>query len=114
MRRAVALDFKRTDVESLSERELAVSFINGAVRSSEQDEMVKLLRRKSQLVVAFGSCAHLGGIPGLANITDRRSIFDAVYLEAPSVNNPEKVMPKEERGLHIIILIKDTLTYAQE
>ena len=92
----VALDFKRTDVESLSERELAVSFINGAVRSSEQDEMVKLLRRKSQLVVAFGSCAHLGGIPGLANITDRRSLFDAVYLEAPSVNNPEKVMPKEE------------------
>lgn len=92
----VALDFKRADVESMSERELEVSFINGAVRSSEQDEMVKLLRQKSQLVVAFGSCAHLGGIPGLANMFDRRSLFDAVYLEAPSVINAEKVIPKEE------------------
>ena len=63
----VALDFKRKDVESLSDGEIAVSFINGAVRTEEQEEMVKLLRAKSGLVVAFGSCAHLGGIPGLGH-----------------------------------------------
>lgn len=92
----VALDFKRTDVESLSEGELAVSFINGSVRSSEQHEMVKLLRSKSQLIVAFGSCAHMGGVPGLANMFDRREMFEEVYLKSPSVNNDEKVMPAEE------------------
>jgi len=45
----VALDFKRKDVEAMKDGEIAVSFINGAVRLSEQEEMVKLLRKKSQL-----------------------------------------------------------------
>jgi len=57
----VALDFKRKDIETLSDGEIAVSFINGAIKLEEQEEMVKLLREKSGLVVAFGSCAHLGG-----------------------------------------------------
>ena len=52
----VTLDFKKKDVESLGDGEIAVSFINGAVRLEEQKEMIKLLRQKSGLVVAFGAC----------------------------------------------------------
>ncbi|MBN1421677.1 MAG: oxidoreductase, partial [Planctomycetes bacterium] len=74
---------------------IAVSFINGAVRTGEQEEWVKLLRRKSGLVVAFGSCAHLGGVPGLANFYDRASIFARVYDAVPSIDNPGKVHPQE-------------------
>jgi F420-non-reducing hydrogenase small subunit len=81
----VALDFKREDVEALADGEIAASFVNGAVRTSEQEEMVELLRRKSQLLFAFGACAQLGGIPGLANLWDRESIFDAVYHRAPGL-----------------------------
>jgi F420-non-reducing hydrogenase small subunit len=33
---------------------IVVSFINGAVRTSDQLKMARLLRRKSKLVVAFG------------------------------------------------------------
>jgi F420-non-reducing hydrogenase small subunit len=90
----VALDFKRKDVEALSDGEIAVSFINGAVRLEEQEEMVKLLRQKSQLVVAFGACAHLGGIPGLANFWDRETIFQRQYKEVPTVDNPEGITPQ--------------------
>jgi F420-non-reducing hydrogenase small subunit len=92
----VALDFKRTDVQALADKELVVSFINGAIRSSEQYEMVEMLRLKSQLVVAFGSCAHLGGIPGLANMFDHEAMFQEAYIDLPSVTNPEKVFPREE------------------
>ena len=73
----VALDFKREDVEALDDGELAAAFINGAVRTSEQEEMARLLRRKSAAVVAFGSCAMLGGVPGLANLYESRDILDA-------------------------------------
>jgi len=92
----VALDFKRKDVEALGSRELAVSFINGAIRTEEQEEMVKLLRAKSGLVVAFGACAHLGGIPGLGNFWTRDTIFQSSYREAPSVDNPDGVLPREK------------------
>ncbi len=95
----VALDSKRRDVERLDTDALTVSFINGAIRTSEQVEMAELLREKSQLVVAFGSCAHQGGIPGLANLWDRESIFNRAYKLAPSVSNPEGVLPREQTSV---------------
>ena len=92
----VALDFKRSDVEALADGELAASFINGAIRTSEQQEMAELLRRKSGAVVAFGSCAWLGGIPGLANLYSREEILERVYREVPSLANDEGTMPGED------------------
>jgi F420-non-reducing hydrogenase small subunit len=96
----VALDFKKADIEAMPDGSIAASFINGAIRTTEQEEWAHLLRRKSQLVVAFGSCAQLGGIPGLANLWDRKSIFRAVYSEAPSTENPEGVTPQQRHKLN--------------
>jgi len=89
----VALDFKIKDIEKLNDGEIAVSFINGAIRTEEQEKISRLLRRKSNLVVAFGSCAHIGGTPGLANFTNRKEIFDWVYFSAPSVDNKDRILP---------------------
>ncbi len=97
----VALDFKRKDVEALGDGEIAVSFINGAIRLEEQEEMVKLLRQKSGLVVAFGACAHLGGIPGLGNFWTRDTIFQRVYHEVPTVENPDGTTPQEKTAIDI-------------
>ena len=94
-------DFKSKDIEALEDGEIGVSFISGAVRLSEQEEMVRLLRQKSQLVVAFGSCAHMGGIPGLGNLFTRDAIFQRVYKEVPTVENPEGIIPQERTALDI-------------
>jgi F420-non-reducing hydrogenase small subunit len=48
------------------------------------------------LLIAFGSCSHLGGIPGLANQWDRRSVYETVYVESPSTENPDRVFPETE------------------
>jgi len=90
-----AMDFKRSDVEALADGEIAVSLINGAVRTSEQEEMCHLLRRKSSMVVAFGSCACFGGIPALANLSDRAAIFQRAYGPGPTNVNPGGVVPLE-------------------
>ncbi|MBA4368108.1 MAG: oxidoreductase [Desulfobacterium sp.] len=91
-----AMDFKTRDIEQMANGSIAVAFINGAVRTSEQEHMAKLMRQKSGLVVAFGSCAGLGGIPALANLTSRKKIFEASYHDCPSVFNPDGVEPKTE------------------
>lgn len=75
----VALDFKEKDVAAMDDASIAISFINGAIRTSHQLEMARLLRRKSKLVVAFGACAQLGGIPGLANLTTAKDTLHEVY-----------------------------------
>jgi F420-non-reducing hydrogenase small subunit len=90
----VALDFKRTDVEAYADGEITVAFINGAIRNSEQEEMAKLLRRKSKLVIAYGACAYQGGIPGLANLTDKEAILDYVYSKSPSTPDGAGTRPE--------------------
>jgi len=90
----VALDVKYKDVEAMPDKYIDVTFFNGSVRNSEQEHIAKLLRQKSKTLVAFGSCAHEGCIPGLANLHDRREIFTQVYLREQSVVNPEKFVPK--------------------
>jgi F420-non-reducing hydrogenase small subunit len=97
----VIVDFKRKEIEALEDGKIAVSFISGAVRLGEQEEMIKLLRQRSQLVVAFGSCAHTGGIPGLGNLFTRDAIFQRVYKEVPTVENPEGITPQERTALDI-------------
>ncbi len=90
----VALDFKRKDIEVLPDTSIAVAFINGAIRTSEQAEMAQLLRQKARVVIAFGSCAHTGGVPGLANLSDINSLMAVVYEQCPSNVNPDKTYPK--------------------
>ncbi len=90
----VAMDFKKKDVLALEDGELAVAFLNGSVRTSEQEEWSHLLRKKAGLIVAFGSCACFGGIPGLANFYDRDSIVDRVYKDQWGVDNPDGIEPQ--------------------
>ena len=90
----VAMDFKYKDVKAMPDGHMDVCLFNGAIRTSENEEMAHLLRQKSKVLVAFGSCAHEGCIPGLANLFDRQSIFERVYLETPSSDNPNGLFPQ--------------------
>jgi F420-non-reducing hydrogenase small subunit len=90
----VALDFKYKDVEAMPDRHMDVCLFNGSIRTSENEHLAHLLRRKSKVLVAFGSCAHEGCIPGLANLYTAESIWARAYLEAPSVDNPDGVLPQ--------------------
>jgi F420-non-reducing hydrogenase small subunit len=90
----VAIDMKHSDVEALADGEIAATLINGAVRMDEQAAMATLLREKSQLVIAHGACAHLGGVVGLANFFSKEAILNRAYREVPSLVNPEGVMPE--------------------
>jgi F420-non-reducing hydrogenase small subunit len=92
----VAMDIKYKDVEAMPDKYIDICFFNGSVRNSEQEHMAKLLRKKSKTLVAFGSCAQEGCIPGLANLHDRKEILSKVYLESKSVSNPNGVVPQTE------------------
>jgi len=89
----VAMDVKYKDVEALPDKFIDVCFFNGSIRSEEQEHMAKLMRQKSKTLVAFGSCAHEGDIPGLANLHTRQEIFEKVYLKNPSITNEKGVVP---------------------
>jgi F420-non-reducing hydrogenase small subunit len=90
----VGLDFKYHHVEAMEDGEVLICLFNGSVRTEEQKEIAELLRRKSQVMVAHGSCACWGGIPALANVANRDEVFARAYLESPSTDNPDGVTPQ--------------------
>ena len=90
----VAIDTKYKDVEAMPDKSIDVCFCNGAIRNSENEKIVKLLRQKSKIIVAFGSCACDGCVKGLANLWDRETVFERVYSETPSTKNTQSVRPQ--------------------
>lgn len=90
----VAMDFKYSDVEDLKDGEIAACLINGAIRTDEQGHLAKLLRKKSKLLIAHGSCAHLGGVVGLANFYKRQDLLDRAFKEVPTMKNPKGILPQ--------------------
>ena len=73
-----------------------VALVTGAVRNEENRENLERLRKNSKSLIALGSCACFGGLPGLANLFDNSEIFNAVYQRTMSTANPEKVLPKDD------------------
>lgn len=91
-----AADFKYKDVEGYDDASIDLCLFNGCIRNSENEYVAKLLRQKSKVLVAFGACATMGGIPGLANLGNAQEIKDLVYRDNPSVDNPDGVYPQEK------------------
>ncbi|OGO26678.1 MAG: oxidoreductase [Chloroflexi bacterium RBG_16_52_11] len=89
----VAMDAKYKDVAAMPDKSILLTLFNGGIRNSENEEIAHLLRRKSQILVAFGSCACEGCIPGLANLSTTEQIFKAAYTSV-STDNPLGIYPQ--------------------
>ncbi len=114
----VAVDAKVRDVEAMPDASIDVCLFNGSIRTSEQEYMAHLLRKKSKVLVAFGSCASEGCIPGLANLNSREEIFRTVYHETPSTENPDGVRTQPttavpEGTLHLPVFYDTVRTLGQ-
>jgi F420-non-reducing hydrogenase small subunit len=88
----VAMDAKYKDVEAMPDKSILLTLFNGGMRNKENEEIAHLLRRKSQILVAFGSCACEGCIPGLANFSNLDDIYKAAYSSVSTVN-PDQTRP---------------------
>ena len=91
----VAMDAKYKDVEAMPDKSILLTLFNGGIRNKENEEIAHLLRHKSQILVAFGSCASEGCIPGLANLSSTQDIYKTVY-HTVSTENPANFEPQYE------------------
>ncbi len=90
------LDTKVKDIKALPEKAITLTLFNGAIRTTENEEMAHLLRRKSEVLVAFGSCAYEGCIPGLANLHKPGDFLESIFVDNPTIDNPESTYPLPE------------------
>jgi F420-non-reducing hydrogenase small subunit len=74
--------------------EAEVGIISGGIRNEEHKEIAKEMRKKTQILIAMGSCACYGGLPALANLSTVESIMEKVYHG--SVSTESNGLPHEE------------------
>jgi F420-non-reducing hydrogenase small subunit len=111
------MDAKYKDVEAMPDKSITLTLFNGSIRNEENEHIAKLLRQKSVFLVAFGSCATEGCIPGLANLSSTEQIFEAAY-ESVSTDNPDHIRPQynfemPEGTLHIPVFYPTVRTLDQ-
>jgi F420-non-reducing hydrogenase small subunit len=112
----VAMDAKYKDVEAMEDGSILLTLFNGGIRNDENEHMATLLRQKSKLLVAFGSCANEGCIPGLANLRDAQDIVQTAF-HTLTTDNAADVMPVQsyaapEGEIHIPRLLPKLRTLA--
>ena len=101
----VAMDTKYHDVEAMEDGSILLTLFNGGIRNDENEHIAKLLRQKSKILVAFGSCACEGCIPGLANLSPVGDIVHTAF-NTITTDNPNEIYPRTsydvpEGELHI-------------
>ena len=101
----VAMDAKYHDVEAMEDGSILLTLFNGGIRNDENEHIAKLLRQKSKILVAFGSCACEGCIPGLANLSLVGDIVHTAF-HTITTDNPNEIYPRTsydvpEGELHI-------------
>jgi F420-non-reducing hydrogenase small subunit len=86
------MDVKYDDVRAMPDGDIDLCLFSGGIRSTENEEMAHLLRAKSKVLIAFGSCANEGCIPGLANLWPIEQVIETAF-EGPSTDNPDHLRP---------------------
>src|SRR4030042_7075419 len=59
--------------------DIDVALVEGGIRNTHEEEVIKEIREKSKVVIALGACAAFGGIPGLAHLRDGGQLMELIY-----------------------------------
>jgi len=94
-----AMDFKLADVEAMPAGYIDITLFNGSIRTEENLHIAELLRAKSKGLVAFGSCATEGCVPGLSNIRGADYALERAYGPSAGTENAQNVIPGRSADL---------------
>jgi sulfhydrogenase subunit delta len=73
--------------------EYQVAFIEGSCSRAEDEARLKAIRSKAEIVIAFGACAHLGGVNALRSWHSPQEVRHYVYGELASFFPGDEVQP---------------------
>nr|Q00406.1 RecName: Full=F420-non-reducing hydrogenase vhc subunit G [Methanococcus voltae]CAA43505.1 methylviologen reducing hydrogenase subunit [Methanococcus voltae PS] len=76
--------------------DIDVALIEGGVRSGENLHIAREMREEAKVVIAFGTCAVYGGIPGMGNLYSNEELLEKAYKTTITTKNDEGIIPSEE------------------
>lgn len=72
---------QETKQEEFKKQKFDVTFIEGTPLTNNEIKLLKRIREKSQILIALGTCACLGGVQGILNSQQREEAIKKIYGE---------------------------------
>lgn len=70
-----------------------VTIVEGAVSSTEDEEKIKHIRKRTKTLISLGDCAITSNVPGMRNTLGPDRIMETVYGSVPEELRPVNVVP---------------------
>ena len=77
-----------------------IAFVEGSVVNEESEQRLREIRKRSALLVAYGSCATIGGVNGMKNRRSLEEVQSVVYGD-----NTDWFPASKTRALHQLVAV---------
>jgi len=98
-------DLKHPDVTGVD-----VGILEGGINNTYNEEVAKMMRKRSKILVALGDCAVFGGVPAMRNFFTIEESLKRAYVETESTdsnglipNSPELAIMTRVRAIHEVV-----------
>ncbi len=91
------IDFDRSpidDIKHISQR-CAIGLLEGGCCNEENVHVLHEFRENCDVLISFGDCATMGGIPAMRNNIPLEECINEAYLDGITVYNPKGITPHD-------------------
>lgn len=94
------VEFNKSPIDDIKTftKECDIGLIEGGCCNHENVEVLRDFRKNCKILISFGECAMMGGLPALRNNIPVKECLEEAYLTGPTVAdcNDEKIIPNDE------------------
>ena len=92
------VEFNKSPIDDIKTftKPVDVGLIEGGCCNSENVEVLRSFRKNCKVLVSVGECAIMGGLPAMRNGIPIRECLEEAYLNSPSVDPEDRLIPNDE------------------
>ena len=91
------IDFDRSPIDDFKHitQRCAIGLIEGGCCNEENVNVLHEFRANCDILVSFGDCATMGGIPAMRNNIPLEECINEAYRDGVTVYNPKNIVPQD-------------------
>ena len=92
------VDFNKSPIDDIKTftKDCDIGLIEGGCCNTENIHILKEFRKKCKILISFGECAIMGGLPALRNDIPVKECLAKAYLDGITTVNEEQILPNDE------------------
>ncbi len=92
------VEFNKSPIDDIKTftKDCDIGLIEGGCCNTENIHLLKEFRKRCKILVSFGECAIMGGLPAMRNDIPIKECLEEAYLSGPTTVNEDKILPNDE------------------